>query len=42
MLALLVLAMVPSGRWLGLDALIFMPWQRKSLAPARASGTGPS
>jgi uncharacterized membrane protein YphA (DoxX/SURF4 family) len=42
MLALLVLAMVPSGRWLGLDALIFMPWQRKSLAPGRASGTGPS
>jgi uncharacterized membrane protein YphA (DoxX/SURF4 family) len=42
MLALLVLAMVPSGRWLGLDALIFMPWRRKSLAPARAPGIGPS
>src|SRR5262249_50255909 len=42
MLALLVLATVPSGRWLGLDALIFMPWRRKRLAPARASGIGPS
>jgi uncharacterized membrane protein YphA (DoxX/SURF4 family) len=42
MLALLVLAMVPSGRWLGLDALIFLPWRRKAPAQPRASGIGQS
>src|SRR5262249_26248556 len=30
MLALLVLATVPSGRWLGLDALVFLPWRKKA------------
>jgi len=38
MLALLVLAMVPTGRWLGLDALVFLPWRKK----APASGAAPS
>jgi uncharacterized membrane protein YphA (DoxX/SURF4 family) len=42
MLALLVLAMVPSGRWLGLDALVLLPFGSKAPAQPKAQGTGPS
>jgi uncharacterized membrane protein YphA (DoxX/SURF4 family) len=42
MLSLLVLAMVPSGRWLGLDALIFLPWRRKAPKAQPACGISQS
>jgi uncharacterized membrane protein YphA (DoxX/SURF4 family) len=42
MLALLVLGMVPTGRWLGLDALVFLSLRRKAQTQPRGSGVGPS
>jgi uncharacterized membrane protein YphA (DoxX/SURF4 family) len=42
MLALVVLAMVPSGRWLGLDAVLFLPWRRQAPKLQAPSGIGKS
>lgn len=39
MLALLTLATVPSGRWLGLDALLWMAGQRRRPAPPSTPAT---
>jgi uncharacterized membrane protein YphA (DoxX/SURF4 family) len=42
MLALFVLTMVPSGRWLGLDALVFLLFSRKTPRLPPASEAAPS